>query len=79
MTGKRRLYMLAALLEPTPVLDRQIVMGGHMDLPPALLQSVHMRQMKLADMAQNGGGIEDFHGFFFSSKTNYSGMRLWIR
>ncbi len=53
--------MLAALLELTPVLDRQIIMGGHMDLPPALLQSAHMRQMKLADMAQYGCGVEDLH------------------
>ena len=49
-TGERRLNELFAVLELQAVLDCQIVMGSHVDLPTLLLQVPHVGEVKLADM-----------------------------
>ena len=60
-TVKRDLYESVAIPELQAVFDIEVVMSGNMNLPALLLQCFHMRQMKLADMAQYGCGVEDLH------------------
>ena len=56
-SGKRRLYELVTVFELQAVLDCQIVVGSHVNLPALLLQMLHVEQMELANMGKNGSGI----------------------